>query len=586
MNTHHLRSIAVAWLLFQGHPVVWAWAVLASSKSRRQAVTRPSETASEVAEVISLQDPHRRDPPAVVFRRLADVCEEEGIDTWDVYGDFPAAALARPQQEKEAADREANDEETGNVDNVDGIDNKKGDINNNGSDQDTENYDIDSDSEDTSNNNSEPEASPSFLRRFELEIAKEVGKEDAVFMPSGVMAQSIALLIHQNAKKRTGDGSGQYFVCHETSHLLLHEQEAYSALLHMKPIAVSTRGDANEEGLETPAMGFSHVLETLTDLQWSESVLTNNVAALLVELPHRELGGKITPWEDLVRLSDWCQNRKIPLHCDGARLFESTVAYEGRSPAELAALFDSVYLSFYKGLGGISGAMLCGSAAFCAEARTWLRRFGGNLYTLLPYAVSAYDGYQRNWKDTLSVESEVENSDQEEIENNLEVGLSPPPSYPMGFGEQRNKLRQIVAKLSSEELSLIPRLVTFDPAVPVTNMVHGYLRCSAEEGMEWCRWITAATGVQVLRRIRPLKDSDSPMWKAGYRSMFEWSMGNANGQIPEDVFFEGWKALAETYVANNAALENGESPIEYSEVDEELEEEESPAGTTIETSNE
>jgi threonine aldolase len=538
-------------LALSHQPIAQGWAVLAPpsavSRRQRQASTRPTDTEKQV---ISLQDPHLRDPPAVVFRRLAEVCEEQGIDTWDVYGDFPNAKPTTTSQREELTKSQK----------MEAQDYTEGTASSNNSD-----IPIKECAE-------EEPLDPSFLRRFEKEIAQEVGKEDAVFMPSGVMAQSIALLVHQQAKKKqVAADAGKYFICHETSHLLLHEQDGYDALLQMRPISVSTRQEANEDGLNVPAMGFSHVLETLTDLQWSESVLSNNVAALFVELPHRELGGKITPWEDLVRLTDWCSNRKIPTHCDGARLFESTVAYDGRSPAELTSLFDSVYLSFYKGLGGMSGAMLCGSNEFCAQARIWLRRFGGNLYTLTPYAVSAYDGYQRNWKETLSIETDEEDEESYVEEDESLSSEKTNASYRISFHEQRNRLREIVAKLSGEE-SLIPRLVTFDPAVPVTNMVHGYLRCTADEGMEWCRWITAATGVQVLRRIRPLTDHESLAWKAGYRSMFEWTMGNANGQIPEDVFYEGWKALAETYVANDVALENGESPIEYKDDEEEEEE--------------
>ena len=67
----------------------------------------------------------------------------------------------------------------------------------------------------------------------------------------------------------------------------------------------------------------------------------------------------------------------------GARLWEATPAYAPHSRAEICALFDSVYVSAYKGLGGLSGALLVGKASFTAQARVWLRRFGGNLYTLV-----------------------------------------------------------------------------------------------------------------------------------------------------------------------------------------------------------
>ena len=76
------------------------------------------------------------------------------------------------------------------------------------------------------------------------------------------------------------------------------------------------------------------------------------------------------------------------MHLDGARLWESQPFY-GRPHAEIAGLFDSVYVSFYKGLGGIAGAALAGDAALVAEARVWQRRQGGNLVTLHPFVVAA-----------------------------------------------------------------------------------------------------------------------------------------------------------------------------------------------------
>jgi threonine aldolase len=73
---------------------------------------------------------------------------------------------------------------------------------------------------------------------------------------------------------------------------------------------------------------------------------------------------------------------------DGARLWEAQPFYD-RPHAEIAALFDSVYVSFYKGLGGMAGAALAGDAALVAEARVWQRRHGGNLVTLHPFVVAA-----------------------------------------------------------------------------------------------------------------------------------------------------------------------------------------------------
>ena len=78
-------------------------------------------------------------------------------------------------------------------------------------------------------------------------------------------------------------------------------------------------------------------------------------------------------------------------HLDGARLLESLPHY-GRPAAEVAALFDSVYLSLYKGLGGISGCLLAGEEQLVAEAREWRHRHGGTLFELWPYAAAGLAG--------------------------------------------------------------------------------------------------------------------------------------------------------------------------------------------------
>ena len=78
----------------------------------------------------------------------------------------------------------------------------------------------------------------------------------------------------------------------------------------------------------------------------------------------------------------------IPLHMDGARLWESRAFY-GRPYAEIAEGFASVYVSAYKGLGGIAGAVLAGDEDFIAEARLWRRRMGGTLIHQSPMIVSA-----------------------------------------------------------------------------------------------------------------------------------------------------------------------------------------------------
>jgi threonine aldolase len=203
------------------------------------------------------------------------------------------------------------------------------------------------------------------IEEFEQEVASLLGKEAAVFLPSGTMAQQIALRIWSERRQCGAVGF------HPTCHLEIHEEKAYQAL----------------HGLRGRLVGNAHQVITLDDLKGIHEPL----AALLLELPLREIGGQLPAWDDLVAQSSWAHDHNVAMHMDGARLWESAPFY-GRSYAEIAALFDTVYVSFYKGVGGIAGAVLAGPADVIAEARVWQRRHGGNLFQLYPYVIAARAG--------------------------------------------------------------------------------------------------------------------------------------------------------------------------------------------------
>jgi threonine aldolase len=203
--------------------------------------------------------------------------------------------------------------------------------------------------------------------RCEEMVAELLGKPAAVFFPSGTMAQQIALRIHAD---RRGTPTVAF---HPTCHLELHEDKAYQRL----------------HGLVGRLVGDPRRLVSLADLEQVEEPL----AALLLELPQREIGGQLPAWDDLCAQVEWGRARGAAVHLDGARLWDAQPHY-GRPLTEIAALFDTVYVSFYKLLGGISGACLLGEKDVVAEARQWRRRHGGTLFALWPYAVSAIVGLQ------------------------------------------------------------------------------------------------------------------------------------------------------------------------------------------------
>jgi threonine aldolase len=206
------------------------------------------------------------------------------------------------------------------------------------------------------------------INSFEEKVADLLDFEAACFMPSGTMAQQIALKVY------AGKTANQTFAIHPTNHLELHENHAYAQLSNLKSLVF---GNKNRQ-------------LTAEDIE----NLNEPFAALIIELPAREIGGQLPAWKELEAIKKVMRKRGAFLHMDGARLWE-TKAFYRKSYAQICGGFDSVYVSFYKGIGALAGAMLAGDAEFIEESRIWLRRFGGNLVQLHPFVASAARRFDR-----------------------------------------------------------------------------------------------------------------------------------------------------------------------------------------------
>jgi threonine aldolase len=203
------------------------------------------------------------------------------------------------------------------------------------------------------------------VARLEAEVADLLGKPAAVFVPSGTMAQQAALRVwcERSGSRRVALPS--------LSHLVLHEADG-PRLLH------DLRLEHLTEGRRLP---------TADDL----GAVPGPLGAALVELPMRDAGCLLPSWDELAALSAAARERGVPFHADGARLWESQPFYD-RPLAEVAGLFDSVYVSFYKGLGAMAGACVATEQDVAEELRLWRKRMGGTLFGMTPYAVGALVG--------------------------------------------------------------------------------------------------------------------------------------------------------------------------------------------------
>jgi threonine aldolase len=206
------------------------------------------------------------------------------------------------------------------------------------------------------------------VSELEERVARLLGKQAAVFLPSGTMAQQSTLRVHAERTGRTG------VVFHPACHLDWRESRGYQVLHGLHGIQAGEWTRQLERG----------------DLDQ----VSEEPAALLIELPQRNLGGQLPEWDELEALCAWAKERGAATHMDGARLWEAQ-PYYGRELSEIAGLFDSVYVSFYKGLGALAGCCVAGELSLVKEVAEWRRRHGGTMYSMWPNAASAMAGLDR-----------------------------------------------------------------------------------------------------------------------------------------------------------------------------------------------
>jgi len=206
------------------------------------------------------------------------------------------------------------------------------------------------------------------VTELETEVAGMLGKPAAAFLPSGTMAQQSVLRVHADRRQR------RTVVFHPMCHLHRHEGQGFQRL----------------HGLTGRPAGDSDRLLSIDDL----TAIAEPPAALLIELPQRDLGGQQPDWAELRAQAEWARGRGAAVHLDGARIWESAAGY-GRPLSEIAALFDTVYVSFYKGIGALAGCCVAGPADILAEVREWRHRMGGTLFGLWPNAASALSCLRR-----------------------------------------------------------------------------------------------------------------------------------------------------------------------------------------------
>src|SRR5712691_9010900 len=204
---------------------------------------------------------------------------------------------------------------------------------------------------------------------LETRMAALLGKEAAVFMPSGTLANHLALRLLARNRCRV---------------LVQHESHLYN-----------DEGDCAQQlsGLTLVPLGAGRASFTLAEAAVEiagppEARVAIPVGAISIETPVRRVAGEAFDFAEMCRIALYARERGIGLHLDGARLLIEAV-YTGISPAEYAALFDTVYVSLYKYLNAAAGAILAGPRALLDDLFHQRRMFGGGLPHVWPYAAVA-----------------------------------------------------------------------------------------------------------------------------------------------------------------------------------------------------
>lgn len=210
------------------------------------------------------------------------------------------------------------------------------------------------------------------VEELEERFAQLLGKEDAAFLPTGTLANQVALRLLCGEKKRA--------LVQQESHVYCDESDAVTTLsaINLVPLAPGRAAPTLEE--VDAAIAVSE-----------KAAYPLPIGAISLESPVRRADGAMVPLDTVQAIAQRARAKGIGLHLDGARLLLNSGA-EGFTAAAYAAPFDTVYVSLYKYLGAPFGAMLSGTKATIAKARDTRHIFGGTIFHGWQAALLALDG--------------------------------------------------------------------------------------------------------------------------------------------------------------------------------------------------
>lgn len=196
---------------------------------------------------------------------------------------------------------------------------------------------------------------------LEQKFCELTGKEKCISLPSGTMANQLAISLLSGEKSKV--------FLQETSHVYRDEGDAAQLIFNKRLMPLR-----KDEAYFTCA-DLENAITKLKD----EEAFTAEIGAISIENPVRRSDGKYVPLEEIKKISKYCRDHDIGLHLDGARIYMAS-AWTGVSVKEYASYFDTIYISLYKYFGAASGGILCGDARIIDKMPHLIKVHGGSIY--------------------------------------------------------------------------------------------------------------------------------------------------------------------------------------------------------------
>lgn len=226
---------------------------------------------------------------------------------------------------------------------------------------------------------------------LEKKFEEITGKEKAVFMPTGTMANQLAIAVLS--------GENTKVFVQDLSHVYRDEADAAQSVFQKRlmPLAMGETCFTADE--------LKRAVESLGELE----VFKSGIGAISIENPVRRSNGRMVAIEEIRKISEYCRSNNFKLHLDGARIYMAS-AWSGVSVKEYASYFDTIYISLYKYLGAAAGAVLCGDKKVMEKMPHLIKIHGGTMFGNWANAAMALhrlEGLETRMKDVVSRSAEL-----------------------------------------------------------------------------------------------------------------------------------------------------------------------------------